>query len=746
MASVTYKIGGKYDGKAVHSALKDFGSLTKAVKGLAVVKVFNSLNSISQATKKVFVEQNKALTTFNTAVIKSGKSLEKLNNLKSQLSKGNFIDDDSLNNAMALGVQMGLTNEQLEKVMKTAVDMAASGVMPLDQAVQSLGKTFNGSLGTLSKVAPELSNLSKEEIENGKAVDILMDKYSGFADAMSNTFSGRETQWSNSVADLKAAIGSIPQSLEFITQGKLLEPLQNVTKWIVDNRNYIINFFLHIPQVVTAALNLVKDVIAKTFTGKSILNIIEALVISASQAITDLRNYFGSVAQNIFEITVNIITDLAKIITEKLKAAFTGTTDGFNNALLDALGNFFQQVVKIIDYIQHPHKAVIDIVTRSIAAGKKTSDDSGGENASGGENKKYFEQMANAFKDFSKNYAKNLENLGKSLKSNYSEEIDAFIKEMESILGQDLPDDLKAALEGLTIDVTSNPVTPEPVTSSEKVANNGAVIGSTIASNTGEIGSLVNAIINNGIWGAIAEILGHIMARIEEVSPIFSWIQNIFSEIFELLINEDSGIITALEDFLQPFLDGFNALKDILGGFLQLIVGILNSMKPTFEGATMILNKIAPIITSILEVLGLLFNIVGVVGEMLNPILEIVLNVLAPFLEIINYVIKAIYSIIAHIVNVVISIYNAMVWWGKMNYISTEMNTKSTVTGGYEAFTPAITATDTTVATTSGSASYTAAKDIYVNVYYNNSYVNGDAREIALSIREEIRNAERLGY
>ena len=736
MASVTYKIGGKYDGKAVHSALKDFGSLTKAVKGFAVVKVFQSLNNVANATKKVFVEQNKALTTFNTAVIKSGKSLEKLNNLKSQLSKGNFIDDDSLNNAMALGVQMGLTNEQLEKVMKTAVDMAASGVMPLDQAVQNLGKTFNGSLGTLSKVAPELSNLSKEEIENGKAVDVLMDKYSGFADAMSNTFSGRKTQWSNSVADLKAAIGSIPQALEFVSQGKLLEPLNKVTDWITDNRDYIINFFLHLPEVFKTVLSSFGDMMKKFF--ENIPEWINTVGVYFVQFYKDGFDTFFKMGKEVFK-------GLSELLDFAIGNPFRKSKDFINTML----NNLIEGINKLADKLPNWVKTLVGIeegnaITYRFPTNSADNNQTWKETALAIEN-----SMTDVIKTYKDGFKKSKEDLLKAFEGSklfFGDNLTELQEKLSAILGQDLPDDLKAALEGLTIDVTSNPVTPDPITSSEKVANNGAVIGSTIASNTGEIGSLVNAIINNGIWGAIAEILGHIMARIEEVSPIFSWIKNIFSEIFELLINKDSGIITALEDFLKPFLDGFNALKDILGGFLQLIIGILNSMKPTFEGATMILNKIAPIITSILEVLGLLFNIVGVVGEMLNPILEIVLNVLAPFLEIINYVIKAIYSIIAHIVNVCISIYNAMVWWGKMNYISTEMNTKSTVTGGYEAFTPAITATDTTVATTSGSASYTAAKDIYVNVYYNNSYVNGDAREIALSIREEIRNAERLGY
>lgn len=738
MASVTYKIGGKYDGKAVKSAKKDLGDLTKVVKGFAVVKVFQGLNKIAQATKSTFVAQNKALTTFNTAVIKSGKSLEKLNTLKSQLSKGNFFDDDSLNNAMALGVQMGLTNEQLEKVMKTATDMAASGVMPLDQAVKSLGKSFSGTSGTLSRIAPELSSLTKEELENGKAVDILMERYAGFSDAMSNTFSGRNQQWSNSIDDLKASIGAIPQALEFVTQGKLLQPLQNVTDWIVSNRNYLINFFLHLPEVFKTVLSSIGGMV-KTFFE------------NFPEWINSVGVYFVQMFKDGFATTFNIGKAVFQGIGELVDFAIGNPFRKSKDFINTMLNNLIEGINGLADKLPNWAKNLLGIEEGNAITYRfdtNSSDDNQTWKETAQAIEKSMTDVIKAYKDGAKKQKDDWLKILNASKNFFGDDIAALKDKLSAILGQDLPEDLQMALEGMTISVENATVEePTPTSSDSSSSNKGSVIGSTLASGTGEIGSLVNSIIQNGIWGAIAELLGHILARIEEVSPIFQWVQGILSSLFELLISEDSGLIKALESFLQPFLDGFNAVKDIVGGFLQVIIGILNSMKPTLDGATMILNRIAPLITSILEVLGLLFNIVGIVGEMLNPILDIVMTIIAPVLEVINQVIKFVYRILATIVNWIIDIYNFLSWGADVGHISTEMNSSSSAVTGYSSYTPDYTtASETTVATTSGSASYTAAKDIYVNVYYNNSYVNGDAREIALSIRDEIRSAERLGY
>ena len=45
---------------------------------------------------------------------------------------------------------------------------------------------------------------------------------------------------------------------------------------------------------------------------------------------------------------------------------------------------------------------------------------------------------------------------------------------------------------------------------------------------------------------------------------------------------------------------------------------------------------------------------------------------------------------------------------------------------------------------TGSSASYTAARDIYVTISYDHSYVNGDAREIALSLYNELKDCKKL--
>lgn len=717
MASVTYKIGGKYDGKALKSAKKDFSDLAKIVKGFAVVKVAQELGKLANATKGVFIEQNKALTSFNTAVAKSNLNLTKLNNIKKQLSHGNFIDDDSLNNAMTFGIQMGLNAEQLDKVTRTAVNMASAGVKPLDKAMKDLTKTA---------------------LSNTDELDKMVAQYDGFADAMSQTFSGRDTQFKNAFSDLKASIGAIPQSLQFFSEGKLLEPLNKVTEWFTSNRNQIINLFLHLPEVFGVV-------------GKSLTNMFKKTFENFPSWISSVGVLFVEMFKDGFATIVNIGKEAFKGIATLLDFAIGNPFRSSKDFINVMLNNLIEGINGLASHLPKWAKKLLDsegdgLIDFRFKTG--TSDN----NKTWDETAKAIERsMTNVSKAFKDGTKKTKEDWIKILDAStefYKTDIDDMKKKLTDILGQDLPEELKKALEGMLIEG----VTPSGKSYTDKQMATGKgleSIGTTALGGLGQIGSIVQSALQGGIWGVIANLLGNILQKIEEVSPLFSYFQNIFDELLNVLLDPDSGLIKAINDMIQPFLDGFNAVKEIFSSILNALGSIINAVTQVFNGLTSILNTIAPLLSAIFEIIGFVFDIVAVIGQMITPIVDAIMTIIAPIIEVIMTIIRAIYKFIATIVNVVIDIYNALKWWGDdIEHLNTDMRT-TTPSKKYETYTPDLsgyTPASVSASSTSGSASYSAPKDVFVYITYQNSYINGDAREIALNIRDEIRNAERLGY
>lgn len=208
----------------------------------------------------------------------------------------------------------------------------------------------------------------------------------------------------------------------------------------------------------------------------------------------------------------------------------------------------------------------------------------------------------------------------------------------------------------------------------------------------------------------------------------------------------------------------FGVNSEIFEGILKLtesfslLNGIMNPVTTIFTG---IVETLDPIVSSLLQPLN---NMLKILGQFIGQIIIPVLQMLAPIIDVItkaftwlynkvllpvgNDIISlfnVVFNAMAAVANGFILLYNAIVPKSKeKSYIGY----RSLNTGHMSELSDSAVANYGSTGTTStgGGASYTAARDITVNIYYNHSYVNGDAREIAVNLRDEIILAEALGY
>lgn len=300
MAEIKYKISGKSDTTAIAKtqfAMKKLGSevanINKIVGRFAIAKVMQVVSKVINGATENFLAQNKALLQYNATVTKFGKSLSNLNKIQNEVSRNNFFDGDSINNATKMAVAMGLTEKQIEDVLKASTDLAASGVMPLDQAVKALSLSYSGNITQLKRMNPELANLTKEQLAQGEAVRIIGQEYKGMADAMANTFAGRDTQWKNSFSDLQAEVGEIIQKVKYFGQGKWLDPINRLSNWLNDNSSKIASFIVTLPENFKIAAAAIKDIIKEIFSidfwaknGEVIVEIFKETFIAVKDVVT----------------------------------------------------------------------------------------------------------------------------------------------------------------------------------------------------------------------------------------------------------------------------------------------------------------------------------------------------------------------------------------------------------------------------------------------------------------------------
>ena len=176
-----------------------------AVAGVAVAvkKTVDALNDCEAAYK---VQRNAEIALQQAAKNNpylNDESVYNLRNFASELQSMSNIGDEQSLQVMAQLAAMGRTEEQIQAIMKAAADMSAVTGNSIQNIAVQLNKTYSGLAGELGEANSAIRGLSKEELEAGKAIDIIAQQYNGQAAAMADN----TVQLANAWGDFKENIG-----------------------------------------------------------------------------------------------------------------------------------------------------------------------------------------------------------------------------------------------------------------------------------------------------------------------------------------------------------------------------------------------------------------------------------------------------------------------------------------------------------------------------------------------------------
>ena len=207
-AGKTIDAGAK-KGKGFADSLK--GISTKAVVAagavagvsVAVKKTVDALNDC----EKAYQVQRKAEIALQTAAKNNpylnDESVYNLRNFASELQSLSEIGDEVSLQVMSQLAATGRNEEQIMSIMSAAADMAAVTGNSIQNVALQLNKTYSGLAGELGEANGAIRALTKEELENGKAIEIVANQYKGAAQSTADV----NVQLSNTWGDFKENIG-----------------------------------------------------------------------------------------------------------------------------------------------------------------------------------------------------------------------------------------------------------------------------------------------------------------------------------------------------------------------------------------------------------------------------------------------------------------------------------------------------------------------------------------------------------
>jgi hypothetical protein len=127
--------------------------------------------------------------------------------LVEELGKKSNATNDDLERLISELALLGKSPAEIEKLTKASVALSEVTGQSLDAAFTQLNATLSGSAGKLEKLIPGLGNLTKAQLENGDAIQYVIDKMAVYTDSVADSYSVKIKNLDESFKNLKQTIG-----------------------------------------------------------------------------------------------------------------------------------------------------------------------------------------------------------------------------------------------------------------------------------------------------------------------------------------------------------------------------------------------------------------------------------------------------------------------------------------------------------------------------------------------------------
>jgi len=146
------------------------------------------------------------------------------------------IDDAAINEIQTFAAAQGRSESQIKKNTAAAVQLAAVTGIDLLSAMKQVDATMEGNVGRLGKLDARFKDLTVTQLQNGDAVDLILEKYNGLAESQATQLTLLTSNWGEFQEQAGNALGVVLNPLLEQTN-KLLKQLNSADLTWMDKLN-----------------------------------------------------------------------------------------------------------------------------------------------------------------------------------------------------------------------------------------------------------------------------------------------------------------------------------------------------------------------------------------------------------------------------------------------------------------------------------------------------------------------------
>lgn len=216
---------------------------------IAVEAVKKIAEIVSECTQE-FAEDETAILKFNSALsaspLLSSSDRSALESFVGTFSKLTGNTRAATEGMIAMLSATGRNRDEIEKMMQAALALSNATGGDLNTALTQINATFSGTSGRLSRMTPELKDLTKTQLENGDAVDVILAKYGQLTNALEGSVKVSMDNYKNTWSEVMSMMGQIAEQ----KIRPVREALNSLGEAILDNDSGLSKFAAHFNNIV----------------------------------------------------------------------------------------------------------------------------------------------------------------------------------------------------------------------------------------------------------------------------------------------------------------------------------------------------------------------------------------------------------------------------------------------------------------------------------------------------------------
>lgn len=609
------------DLSALKNTVSKFGSTLKSA--FAVTAAIAAIQKLGSACKTALTEDfGEANRAYKQLAIALGDTAAYNSVVETvdTLAKKTLTANGDIEEMVAELAALGKSSDEINSISTAAVSLSNVTGKDLKSSMTTLLNTFNGTTTQLERLGVNLDGVTKEELSQGAAIDLVIEKLGDYSDKIAEGDANQHLKnMSETWGDIKEKIGGVIDFNFGPWIAKLDTGFEDLGQRINKITIYIGAVIKNFPKVFSLTLSTLWEMVKKTFEWNSIKIIFITAIKNIGILLMEmLKAVFGAIPQMLTQLVAGILNWIVYIAANIESSILNAIQNVINSAGEKIQGTWIGKIFKLGNKLESIDFGG-DVIKERAESSKKQAD-------------KSFENIGPILKD----YVLSAVDSAKVINSNN-------VSAISDIYGG-ISDDFKTALNEIVMPDL------EVIKKHSDAADQSEVLEE-IAQNIASNPTVDNT--NNTEKDEEFSFRDKISTSLND--KIFTVFTSIFkgqgTSIFDSISKEMLGGVGSLVSAIMPLIDivmqvvnPLNILLTIIGGFVSVMEPALNSVfAPLIDAFTWIGEALASTTLPLLDELHKVFSVIAnVIFAVLSPIIQS----LEPLFLVLSGVIEALLPIL----------------------------------------------------------------------------------------------------